>query len=183
MRTAPNTRRTELTGPRLCARCREYKDRSEFGPYPKARDGLASYCRPCNRSVSAAWNAANRGAHIKDPKVDEARAIRANVKSIARSLAAHKRDVTIRIRLPVRRTFSTPRPPRHWTYQGEKNRLQVLEQAGYRCQMGLEGCYGTATQVDHITPKRFGGSDDLDNLQAACWHCDTAKEIELRREA
>lgn len=32
-----------------------------------------------------------------------------------------------------------------------------------------------ATECDHITPKAKGGTDDLDNLQAICRGCHSAK--------
>lgn len=41
------------------------------------------------------------------------------------------------------------------------------------CQ--ADGCDELATDVDHITPKRKGGTDSLDNLQALCHSCHSAK--------
>jgi len=32
-----------------------------------------------------------------------------------------------------------------------------------------------AKQVDHITPKAQGGTDDMDNLQSICVECHTTK--------
>ena len=37
-------------------------------------------------------------------------------------------------------------------------RRQVLDRDQYRCTIGMEGCTGTATQVDHIHPLAFGGA-------------------------
>lgn len=62
---------------------------------------------------------------------------------------------------------------RHWTYQGEKNRKVVLSR-GY-CEIGLDGCTGRAETVDHIIPKGLGGPDNIENLRAACWHCNMSK--------
>lgn len=45
-------------------------------------------------------------------------------------------------------------------------RLAVLERDSYRCQ--IENCSEQATEVDHITPKAAGGSDDPSNLRSAC---------------
>lgn len=33
--------------------------------------------------------------------------------------------------------------------------------------------------VDHILPKRLGGTDDLSNLQALCQHCNRSKGDDL----
>jgi hypothetical protein len=62
---------------------------------------------------------------------------------------------------------------RHWSYQGEKNRLIVLRR-GY-CEIGLEGCTGRAETVDHIIPHSLGGPDIIENLRAACWFCNMSK--------
>ncbi|HCB34739.1 MAG TPA: HNH endonuclease [Acidimicrobiaceae bacterium] len=52
----------------------------------------------------------------------------------------------------------------------------VLRRAYYRCQIRIEHvCAGEATEVDHIKPVTAGGSDDLDNLQAACGPCNKEK--------
>jgi 5-methylcytosine-specific restriction enzyme A len=37
------------------------------------------------------------------------------------------------------------------------------------------GVVNAATDVDHIKPKRDGGTDDADNLQALCHACHSAK--------
>jgi len=47
----------------------------------------------------------------------------------------------------------------------------VFQRDGYRCQIRLEGCLGTATEIDHIIRKEWGGSDQMDNLRAACKWC------------
>jgi len=49
-----------------------------------------------------------------------------------------------------------------------RNRLAVLEAAGWRCQM-MPGCLNRATTADHIIPLVAGGGHDLANLRAACW--------------
>ncbi len=55
-------------------------------------------------------------------------------------------------------------------------RLQVLERAGYRCQVQGEGCTGKATDADHITPWRDGGAwFALSNLRASCKHCNISR--------
>ncbi len=51
-------------------------------------------------------------------------------------------------------------------------RQAVLERDGFVCQLRLPGCTGLATQADHIVA---GDDHSLANLQAACAHCNAAK--------
>jgi len=55
-------------------------------------------------------------------------------------------------------------------------RLQVLDRDGYRCHW----CGGYATVADHLLPKALGGPDDLGNLVAACWRCNSARTPRIR---
>jgi hypothetical protein len=64
---------------------------------------------------------------------------------------------------------------RHWSYTGEKRRLKVLRRDNWECQIQGLGCLGTATTVDHIHPKAWGGTEDESNLRAACRSCNQGK--------
>ena len=51
-----------------------------------------------------------------------------------------------------------------------------LARDGFRCQIALPGCRGRATTADHVIELQDGGpAFALDNLQAACRSCNTAK--------
>lgn len=51
-------------------------------------------------------------------------------------------------------------------------RPAILDRDGHLCQIGLPGCTGHATEVDHIVP---GDDHSPANLQAACTSCNAAK--------
>lgn len=51
-------------------------------------------------------------------------------------------------------------------------RIIVLHRDNYLCQICKDA---EATEADHIWPRRVGGKDTLDNLQAACGPCNKAK--------
>jgi 5-methylcytosine-specific restriction endonuclease McrA len=50
-------------------------------------------------------------------------------------------------------------------------RASVLVRDGSVCQLALPGCTRQATTVDHVRPAAMGGSNDPDNLRAACAPC------------
>ena len=50
-------------------------------------------------------------------------------------------------------------------------RLEVLQRDQYTCSY----CGGEANEVDHIHPRSKGGSDEPENLAAACRRCNNAK--------
>ena len=52
-----------------------------------------------------------------------------------------------------------------------KIRARILNRDGHSCQM----CGQEATTVDHIIPRKVGGQDNDDNLQALCNRCNTSK--------
>jgi 5-methylcytosine-specific restriction endonuclease McrA len=62
------------------------------------------------------------------------------------------------------------------TRQWRARRAQILARDSFICQV----CGATASEVDHIRPVLFGGSDDPDNLQATCQRCNRSKGVELR---
>lgn len=62
---------------------------------------------------------------------------------------------------------------RQWEWRRAKLAPVVFARANHTCQI----C-GHAPEdlcVDHIVPISLGGTDDLDNLQAACWDCNSRK--------
>lgn len=51
-------------------------------------------------------------------------------------------------------------------------RRKVLRRDRYRCKIGIPGCLGTATEVDHIIR---GDDHSLGNLRAVCGNCHKQK--------
>jgi ATP adenylyltransferase len=54
-------------------------------------------------------------------------------------------------------------------------RYLVLSRAGYRCELCGIPSDERWLEVDHILPRRHGGSDDISNLQALCYKCNANK--------
>lgn len=61
----------------------------------------------------------------------------------------------------------------------KRSRCKILERDEWICQY----CGAPAEHVDHIIPRRRGGSDDEDNLVAACARCNLSKGARTPREA
>ncbi|CAX26379.1 conserved protein of unknown function, histidine triad (HIT) protein [Methylorubrum extorquens DM4] len=55
------------------------------------------------------------------------------------------------------------------------DRYEVLKRAGYRCELCGVPADERFLHVDHIIPRRHGGSDDRANLQALCYQCNGNK--------
>lgn len=54
-------------------------------------------------------------------------------------------------------------------------RYGVLKQAGFRCELCGTSADENAMEVDHILPRKHGGKDLMENLQALCWTCNANK--------
>ena len=69
-----------------------------------------------------------------------------------------------------------------WSHRGKSDgyisaskKLKVLLDSKYRCLLcgKLEG--DSFLTIDHIIPRKFGGGDDIENLQALCLSCNSLK--------
>lgn len=73
---------------------------------------------------------------------------------------------------------TTSRHERGYGRAWEKARKAALYRDKHLCQPCLRNHRVTpATQVDHITPKAKGGTDDMDNLQSICGPCHLTKSL------
>ncbi|MGF0311370.1 HNH endonuclease [Rhodococcus sp. IEGM1428] len=59
-----------------------------------------------------------------------------------------------------------------------KRKAIVLARDKGRCQLRYPGCTGKGTEADHIINVAAGGVVTIDNMQAACESCHTAKTQE-----
>lgn len=71
---------------------------------------------------------------------------------------------------------STSRHERGYGSAWVKTRARILKRDMHLCQPCLTtGRPTLATEVDHVTPKAKGGTDDDENLQAICHDCHVVK--------
>lgn len=90
---------------------------------------------------------------------------------IARALAPHMLPTTQR---------QPPQPP------GKKlrpsRRLHILQRDGFRCQLcGVSATDGehVRLEIDHRTPRKHGGTNDLENVWVLCQACNRGKGTQL----
>ena len=62
----------------------------------------------------------------------------------------------------------------HW----KKIRLRILQRDGWECYW----CGAEATTCDHVIPVARGGTDEHDNLVAACKRCNFSRQDRLPDE-
>ena len=60
-------------------------------------------------------------------------------------------------------------------YISGTKRYEVLKRAKFCCELCGISANLKALEVDHIIPRKHGGSDDLSNLQALCYSCNAMK--------
>ncbi len=70
-----------------------------------------------------------------------------------------------------RRTFDR----KHRRGLGPKKRFRILNRDGFKCRYCGQSAPDIVLQVDHVEPFCRGGSDDDDNLVAACEACNIGK--------
>ena len=60
-------------------------------------------------------------------------------------------------------------------YISGSTKYEVLKRARYRCQLCGVSAEHRALEVDHIVPRKFSGGNDISNLQALCYSCNSMK--------
>jgi hypothetical protein len=78
--------------------------------------------------------------------------------------------------------YMQKRGARIWEHRSEglgrvpgRERYETLKRPGFRCELCGIPAEERALDVDHILPRKHGGTDAPENLQALCWLCNTNK--------
>jgi diadenosine tetraphosphate (Ap4A) HIT family hydrolase len=102
--------------------------------------------------------------------------------SDASSLSSEERDELVRLCDKAISTYLQKRGAAVYDhrraalgYLSGSLRYEVLKRAGFRCELCGISADRRAIEVDHILPRKRGGSDDLTNLQALCFKCNANK--------
>ena len=65
--------------------------------------------------------------------------------------------------------------PLHSPRTPKKMRFMVLERDGFRCRYCGRSAPDVVLQVDHVQPRKHGGTNELDKLVTACTDCNIGK--------
>lgn len=128
-------------------------------------------CKPCRRVVLREWYAKNPKRFYEAKQRYKAR----HPERVARQAAEYKQRRATKVREAMyasrAKTKGVPAPVA-WT-EMDYWRLYHIVQAA-RCALCGKKDGGLLT-VDHIVPISKGGSDDRDNIQLLCGHCNSSK--------
>ena len=78
--------------------------------------------------------------------------------------------------------FKETRGDKIWSHRRKSSgyvsgtlRYDILKNAKFRCELCGISAEQKALEVDHIVPRKHGGSDEKSNLQALCYSCNAMK--------
>lgn len=179
---------------KVCRDCGIEKPVSEFSPSKQIKDGLHSYCKPCNAARARAWQKAN-------PEKVAA--------TVAEYRAVHEEEIAVQMadyyianreqKLAYLREWREANPDyqREWCKANpEKHsaltrnyRARKANASGYHTAEDVQVQYdhqkghchycgvrvGDGYHVDHVVPLSEGGSNWPENLVIACPTCNLSK--------
>lgn len=144
---------------KFCKKCQTTLPISSFGIWNKShshsKDGLSYYCKPCNSKAKRELYAASR-----DDKTAHRRAAWGNKQKAKAKIM----DTKIKTERPAK--WRTLRLRSNCSKQiTEDWLLATLELQSGKCALSGRAITILTAEVDHITPKSRGGTDDLSNLR------------------
>lgn len=169
---------------KACSRCKQPKQRSDFSPDTRARDGLQSACRDCcGRAAKVRYDtdpgpfkARSHRRYHADPeaarKANRIQAIRHSAKNTARAVAWIKANRE-RFRANMKASEARRRSAEKAGATGPETRawFKAQKKACHWCGINCSA----DPVIDHIAPIAKGGKHELRNLAISCRSCNARK--------
>lgn len=149
---------------KVCTRCNEEKESSDFYKHVRTKDGLAAYCIECDKLAKREYYQRNKEKTLSD-------------------VAKWQSDNLDKVR-GYKRDWKKKNPDLITVY---KHRRRSRESAGnFTAEEWLSLCeyYGSiclrcreikSLSVDHVIPLCDGGLNTIDNIQPLCVDCNCKK--------
>jgi 5-methylcytosine-specific restriction endonuclease McrA len=175
---------------KICVRCKQSKDVSDFRKFKANRDGLQSYCNECQKEYNREYRK-NNPRYAEQHKEESARYRNKHVEQVREILRKwYFKNVTLnrqrnRSAMKIWRSENKEKikmyeENRRALILGvEGNGITVEEwetiknEASNRCSYC--GQKSNKLQMDHVVPVSKGGSHNAENIVPACPSCNQSK--------
>lgn len=161
-----------------CSKCKTLKNFSEFSKHKDHYDGLASTCKKCKQKQDREYYKKNKKKVLRNvrkwasenrDKVNEA-----SRKYWRKNKDRHKLHIIIRRARLAEADGSFTKE--EWQ--------QLKEKYAHKCAICGEKepfrQYRKKLTIDHIMPISKGGSNDITNIQPACFNCNSIKKDRIK---
>lgn len=152
---------------KICAECGTLKPSTDFNKNNSHIDGLASWCKECNKRNMKKWTKEN----VERKKELNKRDYKRNKDKYL------ERAVKQRIEQPLRKRVNTIND-RARIEHNDTNKITLeqyigrLEMFGYKCWI----CRKPYEGMDHVKPYKKGGRNFASNIRPICRKCNGRKE-------
>ena len=159
-----------LQGSKICSKCKESKDVSEFHKNKGTNDGLHNQCKSCRKAYSEI-----NSDRLKEYKQEYYERVgRDGMRLAVKRWSSQNRDVRNAMNRRRRALKGQAETDRH-TVEELENHIISLGGVCYYCGSDW-------TQIDHVIPLARGGSDTLLNLVPSCARCNQRKGAKTAEE-
>jgi 5-methylcytosine-specific restriction endonuclease McrA len=132
-----------------CSKCLAYKPTFAFYKKPDAKDGLRSYCIPCNKVESKIWTQNNKEQYRKNAS----NYLKNNVEKVYLKNQKRRKLIYENLQFDIKPSFVKKLYESPCVVCGSKNQIEM----------------------DHIIPVSRGGTNSEGNLQPLCKKCNLSK--------
>lgn len=168
---------------KTCAKCGERLPVEMFGVHRQAKDGLRTWCKPCNNAAARSYAEKNK-EKVRARKAERAGQISAYNKEYARRMSEEMRKRRNEAQAAYKkknaeavRSWNRARKARKRGAPGRHTAKQI--QCLFAMQRGRCAACGRSIageyHADHIVALARGGSNDISNIQLLCPPCNLEK--------